>query len=157
MDPKLIYWTLALANLGAVCVFALVGMRFVRRGEIARHRRAMKIATGLVVGFLVSYVLKLAFLGREDMSVWSRFDVWVLRIHEVFVLIMVLAGAVAWSRVRRLAGTRLVTHDPMDPNPDPRDVRTHRLAGRAAVAGAVLGFVLAVGVLVGMYVRAFAG
>lgn len=156
MDPKLIYWTVALADLGAICGFALFGVRFARRGEIARHQQAMAIASLLVLAFLASYVIKLAVLGREDRSAWTLLDLWVLRIHELFVLQMVVAGATAWAQVRKLTGTRLVTHDPEDPAPDPRVAGIHRLSGRIAVAGSVLGFVLAIGVLIGMYVRAFA-
>ena len=157
MDPKLLFWTAALVDLGALCGFALLGVRYARRGEIARHQRAMKIASLLVAGFLVSYVFKLMFLGREDMSVWSALDVWVLRIHEIFVLQMVVAGTVAWIKSRRLLGTRLVTHEVSDPLPDAKDVRTHRIAGRTSVVGAILGFVMAIGVLIGMFVRADAG
>ena len=153
MDPKLLYWTAALLNLAVLCGIALMGVRYARRGEIARHQRAMKIATLLVVGFLVSYVFKLMWLGREDMSVWSSVDVWVLRIHEVFVLQMVVAGIVAWIKSRKLVGTRLVTHETSDPMPEARDVRVHRIAGRTAVIGAVLGFLMAIGVLIGMFVR----
>jgi len=153
MDPKLIFWTLALADLGALCTFAIFGVRFARRGEIARHKRAMKIATALVFTFLGAYMLKLRWLGREDMSVWSEVDVWILRIHEVFVLQMIVAGAIAWSQVRKLRSTRLVTHDPADPLPDTQTVRLHRLAGRTAVVGAVLAFLMAIGILVGMYGR----
>ena len=156
MDPKLIYWTAALINLGVLCVYAVQGVRHVRRGEIARHRRAMAIASALVLAFLLSYVVKLMVLGRENMAVWSTVDVWVLRIHEVFVLQMVLAGAVAWLQARKLLPTRLVTRDPKDPAPDPATAKIHRVAGRTAVAGALLGFLLAFGVLFGMYVRAFA-
>jgi uncharacterized membrane protein YozB (DUF420 family) len=154
MDPKLLYWTAALINLGVLCVIALFGVRYARRGEIARHQRAMKISSALVVAFLVSYVFKLMWLGREDMSVWGTLDVWVLRIHEVFVLQMVVAGIVAWIKSRKLVGTRLVTHDPENPAPDPRHVRTHRIAGRTAIIGAILGFAMAVGVLAGMFARA---
>jgi uncharacterized membrane protein YozB (DUF420 family) len=155
MDPKLFFWTLALADLGALCAVALFGVRYARRGEIARHKRAMKIATLLVVGFLLSYLLKLQFLGREDMSVWSRLDVWILRIHELFVMQMLIAGSVAWIQARKLAGTQLVTHDPNDPVPNAQTVRIHRLAGRTAVVGAVFAFLMAIGVLERMYARTF--
>jgi uncharacterized membrane protein YozB (DUF420 family) len=157
MDPKLLFWTAALVDLGALCGFALLGVRYARRGEIARHQRAMKIASLLVIAFLVSYMFKLVILGREDMSVWSELDVWVLRIHEVFVLQMVVAGIVAWLKSRRLLGTRLVTHEASDPLPDAKDVRIHRIAGRISVIGALLGFLMAIGVLIGMFVRAGAG
>lgn len=157
MDPKLLFWTAALVDLGVLCGFALFGLRYARRGEIARHQRAMKIASSLVVIFLVAYAFKLMLLGREDMSVWSGLDVWILRIHEVFVLQMVIAGIVAWIKSRRLVGTRLVTHEAADPVPDSRDVRIHKIAGRTAVIGAILGFVMAVGVLIGMFGRALGG
>ena len=153
MDPKLIYWTAALLDLGALCGFALLGVRYARRGEIARHQRAMKIASLLVAAFLISYVFKLMILGREDMSVWNAVDVWVLRVHESFVLVMLVAGSFAWIKSRKLVGTRLVTHEASDPMPDANDVRTHRIAGRTAVISALLGFLMAIGVLIGMYLR----
>lgn len=155
MDPKLIFWTGALMNLGVLCGVALFGVRYARRGEVARHIRAMKIATLLVVVFVSSYLLKVQFLGREDLSLWTQLDVWVLRIHELFVLQMILGGSVAWIQSRKLRKTRLVTHDPSDPVPDARTLRIHRLAGRTAVAGSVFAFLLAIGILVGMYGRAF--
>jgi len=153
MDPKLLFWTVALVNLAVLCGFALSGVRFVRRGEIARHRRAMKVASLLILAFLGAYVLKVVMLGREDQSVWTLFDVWILRIHELFVVLMIGAGSVAWLQVRKLVDTRLVTHDPNDPMPEPKVVRTHRMAGRTAVISAVLAFLLAIGVLIGMFAR----
>jgi len=153
MDPKLLFWTAALVNLAVLCGFALSGVRSVRRGEIARHRRAMKIASLLIVAFLGAYVLKVVVLGREDQSVWTSLDVWVLRIHELFVMFMIGAGSVAWLQVKKLVDTRLVTHDPNDPMPDPKVVRTHRVAGRTAVISALLAFLFAIGVLVGMFAR----
>lgn len=157
MDPKLLFWTAALLDLGVLCGFALFGVRHARRGEIARHRRAMKIASWLIVGFLGAYVLKVVVLGREDQSEWTLFDVWVLRIHELFVMFMLGGGAVAWWRGLALAKTRLVTHDEGDPAPDPKLLRTHRIAGRTAVVGAVLAFLMAIGVLAGMAARAGIG
>jgi uncharacterized membrane protein YozB (DUF420 family) len=154
MDPKLIFWTCALADLGVLCGVALFGVRYARRGEIARHKRAMKIASLLVLAFVGSYVLKVQFLGREDMSVWSSLDVWVLRIHELFVLQMLVGGSIAWIQGRKLARTQLVTHDPKDPAADAQTLRVHRLAGRTAVIGSVFAFLFAIGVLVGMYGRA---
>ncbi|MBK7950952.1 MAG: DUF420 domain-containing protein [Deltaproteobacteria bacterium] len=154
MNPGLLFWTAALVNLGVVCLAAIVGVRFAHRGEIARHRRAMKLASWLVVAFLLSYVGKLVLIGREDMSVWAQVDLWVLRCHELCVLAMLVAGAVAWVQAGRLEGTRIVTRDARDPDADPQAVRLHHRAGWIAVVSGVLGFVLAIGVLVGMYARA---
>lgn len=153
MDPKLLFWGAALVNLGALCGFALFGVRYARRGEIARHRRAMKIASWMIVAFLGAYLVKVQVLGAEDQSVWSALDVWVLRIHELFVVFMLGGGAVAWFKGRQLAVTRLVTHDPNDPTPDASSVRTHRIAGRTAVISSILAFVMAVGVFAGMIAR----
>ena len=153
MDPKLLFWMAALANLAVLCGFALLGVRYARRGEIARHRRAMKIASSLIVAFLGAYLLKVAGLGREDQSSWTLLDVWALRIHELFVLMMLGGGGIAWLQVKKLIGTRLVTHDPDDPMRDPEIVRKHRIAGRTSVIGAVLAFLMAIGVLAGMFAR----
>lgn len=153
MDPKLLFWTAALVNLAVLCGIALSGVRYARRGEIARHRRAMKIASWLIVAFLGAYVLKVVVLGREDQSVWTSLDVWVLRIHELFVMLMIGAGTVAWLKAKQIVDTRLVTHDPNDPIPDPKLVRTHRIAGRTAVISAVFAFLMAIGVLAGMFAR----
>lgn len=153
MDPKLLFWIAALLNLAAVCVVAIMGVRCARRGEIARHRRAMKISAILVFAFLGAYVLKVMLLGREDQSVWTFFDVWVLRIHELFVMVMIIAGGFAWFQARKLEGTRLVTHDPADPEADPKVAYRHRIAGRTAVINAVLGFLMAIFVLAGMFAR----
>jgi len=153
MDPKLLFWMAALVNLGVLCGFALYGVLFARRGEIARHRRAMKIASWMIFGFLGAYVLKVMLLGREDQSVWTFLDVWVLRVHELFVVFMLVGGGVAWIQSRKLVGTRIVTHDPEDPPPDPKVLRVHRIAGRTAVVSSVLAFLMAIGVLAGMIAR----
>jgi uncharacterized membrane protein YozB (DUF420 family) len=153
MDPKLLFWAAALVDLAVLCGFALYGVRYARRGEIARHRRAMKIASLLIVVFLGAYVLKVVLLGKEDQSVWTLFDVWVLRIHELFVMFMIGGGIVAWTQARKLIPTRLVTHDPNDPLPDPKVAKTHRIAGRTAVISSILAFLLAIGVFAGMVAR----
>lgn len=154
MDPKIIFWAVALVNLGVLCGFGLFGVRYARRGEIARHRRQMKIASLLIVAFLAAYLLKVVVLGREDQSLWSTLDVWVLRIHEIFVLFMLGGGVVAWLQGRKLEGTQLVTRDPSDPAPDPKVARTHRIAGRTSVITGTLAFLMAIGVLAGMIARA---
>ena len=154
MDPKILFWAAALLNLGVLCGFGLLGVRYARRGEIARHRQNMKIASLLILVFLAAYVLKVVFLGREDQSVWSSLDVWVLRVHELFVVFMLVGGSIAWRQGRKLEGTRIVTRDPADPVPDPKVLQTHRRAGWTAVLGGVLAFFMAIGVLAGMIARA---
>ena len=142
LDPKLVFWTGALANMVAIVAIALVGVRRARRREIAGHRRMMLSATGLVVLFLVAYALKVATLGREALEVWAPHYVWALRFHETCILGMVVAGGRAlWLGER--TGFR-----------DPARARSHRRAGRVAAVSALLGVASAAYVLVGMYARA---
>lgn len=154
MDPSVLYWTGALANMALVVALAAVGVRFARRGEVARHRRAMIAAALLVLAFVVSYGVKLAVLGREQLELWSATDLWILRFHETCVALMLGGGAFALGRAWVLRSTRIVTGDPQDPSPRPGTLRWHRRAGWAALVGAVLGVASAGLVLEGMYARA---
>jgi len=153
MDPKLIYWTGALLNMALVAGVAVQGVRQIRRGEVARHRRSMLTAIALVLAFIASYVLKLAWLGREHLETWSTASVRTLQLHELCIAAMLLGGGFALYRSFALRRTRLVTRHAEDPEPDPAIVRAHRLAGRIAVGGALLGWLTAAFVLVGMYGR----
>jgi uncharacterized membrane protein YozB (DUF420 family) len=154
MDPKLIFWTVALANMGLVLGLAVVGVRQRRRGDVRRHRRSMLLAGALVGLFLLGYVLKLVFLGREALHTWSHTAVWVLRVHELCIATMLLAGGMAAVRARRLACTRNASHEPCDPPAPHHVVWWHRRAGWVAVMAAALGFATAGLVLAGMYRRA---
>ena len=154
MDPRLLYWTAALVNMSIVVSLAVAGVRMRRRGEIVRHRRLMLTGGALVILFLLSYGAKLLFLGREDMDIWSSQAIWILRIHEAFVLTMLVSGIVATRRGLAMAETRNVTGDPADELAAPGRARGHRIAGWTAVVAAILGFFTAGLVLFGMYQRA---
>jgi uncharacterized membrane protein YozB (DUF420 family) len=154
MDAKVIYWGAAVLNFVALTGFAIAGARQIRRGERARHRRSMRTAAGLVAAFLLSYVLKVMLLGREQMHLWSQTELWTLRFHELCVLAMLLGGGVALFLGRRLERTRLFTVSPADPAADASDVHRHRIAGRIAIGGAVLGVLSAALVWLGMLGRA---
>ncbi len=154
LDSNLAYWTCALANLGLVAVCACAGVYQVRRGNVRLHRRLMLGSASLVGLFLSSYVVKVLLLGREHLESWSFAAVTVLRVHEVGVALMLVAGGAAgyqaW-RFRRTLGT-----GPLAP-PSPANAarrRLHRRAGRVAVGGSLLAFALAIAVLAGMYARA---
>jgi len=153
VNGKLWFWTFALANMAAVIAFAIHGVRAVRAGEVARHRRSMLTAGVLVLAFLGSYLLKRVTLGGEDLAVWSlaaRTNLWV---HESFVLIMLIAGGWALALGRGLARTRRVTGRSEDPAPSPATLRRHRRLGWTAVIASGLGFVTACGILLGMFGR----
>jgi uncharacterized membrane protein YozB (DUF420 family) len=154
LDPKLWFWTLALANMAAVVALATRGVRAIRRNDVAVHRRSMTAAGALVALFLGSYVAKRFGLGSEDLAVWSsaaRINLWV---HESFVVTMLLAGGTALVLGRRIARTRRVTGRSQDPAPGPAQLRRHRRFGWVAVTASVLGFATACGILAGMFGRA---
>jgi uncharacterized membrane protein YozB (DUF420 family) len=154
MDPRLAYWTFALLDLTAVVGFAAAGVAALRRGDVPRHHRRMLTAAALVAVFLISYGCKLALLGREDRTSWGTLSIWVLRIHELCVLTMLVAGAVAGTRALQLLRTRNATRDPRDPPAPAGLVRWHRGAGKTAVCAAALALGFAGLVLAGMYRRA---
>ena len=153
VDPKVLFWTGAFINMGVVVGLAIYGVNQVKAGSPSRHRMMMIGASLLVVGFILAYVLKLEFLGREDLSVWSQAAIWTLRFHETCVLVMVVCGVLALRWGSLLRGTRSFTLNPSDPMADANLVLRHRRAGRSAIVAAVLGFVSSGFVLVGMYSR----
>jgi len=154
MEPRLAYWTFALFDLAAVVGLAAAGVAALRRGNVTRHRRRMLAAAALVGLFVLSYLAKLALLGREDLASWGGTSIWVLRIHELWVFTMLLAGAVAGSRALRLRHTRNATRNPQDPVAPAALVRWHRGAGWTAVTAAAFALAFALLVLAGMYRRA---
>lgn len=152
MDPKLLFWCVALLDLGVVAGCAVAGVRAIRRRDVRVHRRCMLTASVLVAVFLAAYLLKVALLGKEDRSLWTRLDHTVLYVHESFVAAMLLGGAFAlWraSRFRVHLGRSLT----LPSRPLPGRLQ-HRSAGWIAVVGAALAFATAGGVLAGMFVRA---
>lgn len=154
MDPKLWFWTLALANMAAVVALATRGVRAIRAGEVARHRRSMMAAGWLVVAFLGSFLVKSFALGPENLALWSAAARINLRVHESFVALMLVAGVSALVLGRRIARTRRVTGRDADPAPSPAQLRRHRRFGWSAVVASALGFATACGILAGMFARA---
>ena len=153
VDPKVIYWTCAFINMGLVVGSVLYGLAQLKAGKPSRHRAMMITATCLVLGFIVSYGLKLYFLGREDLSVWSNTAVWVLRFHETCVFSMVVGGGLGLRWGQQLRVTRSYSLDAADPVADAVIVRRHHRAGKVVITSAGLGFVSAGFVLAGMYSR----
>ena len=155
MDANTAYWTGAWVNMLVLVACAITGARAAEHQQIDRHRRLMWAAVILVVVFVASYGVKLAVLGRENLELWERSFVYVLRFHELCVLVMVLAGATALRLAlqleleRPLGAPRLG----LDAARLGRGVRLHRSAGWAAIAAGVLGVVTASYVLWGFYLR----
>lgn len=147
MTPRLFFWTFAFVVFVSLITCALLAFREIRRGRVDRHRRLMNAAILLVVIFVLSYASKLVLLGREDLSLWSPAAVTVLRIHEVFVTLMVLAGGIGRFLARRVPRqpTRELAREKL-PN-------AHRWLGRTALISGVLALITATMVWVGMLER----
>jgi hypothetical protein len=154
MQARLLFWIVALANMAAIVAFAVRGVRAIRAGDVAVHRRSMTTAAWLVGAFLAAYVAKRFVIGPEDLSVWSRGALWNLRIHESFVALMLLAGGCALRWGLRIGRTSRATGDAADPAAPPPLLRRHRSAGWLAVLGAAFGLATACGILAGMLGRA---
>ena len=150
LDPKLVYWSAALVNMAVIVTCALTGVRRARRRNYLGHKRMVVTAAWLVLAFLVSYLVKLPTLGREQLELWQPFYVHTLRIHEVCVALMVIAGATALIQARRLG----LPVPPGEAQRLARGIRLHRRAGWTAVISSIAGFLTASVVLFGMYARA---
>ncbi len=153
MDPKILYWTGATLNMLVLIGFGGAGVHFIRRGDVVRHRRCMLTAGALVVAFLLSDLVKLALLGREDFASWSSVAVSTLRFHETCILIMLIGGTIALSRAWRMRATRSVTRNAEDPPANASTLRWHRRTGWTALLGGLLGLLAAAFVLGAMYER----
>lgn len=154
MSASLLYWTAALANLALIAVCMGIGVRCIRRGALRAHRRAMGAASALVGLFLLSYLVKLALLGREDRSGWSSADLAMLYTHELCIAALLGGGGAALLRGRRLRARLGADAERLPPGPSLPEAAAHRRAGRIACAGGALGLLTAAAVLARMYARA---
>jgi uncharacterized membrane protein YozB (DUF420 family) len=148
MDLRLIFWTLALANMGLAVVLAYLGVAAARRRRFARHRRLMLTSAALVALFVLSYAAKVALLGKEDLASWNAPSVWMLRVHESCVAVMLLGGALAATAALRGEGLLAPLASPSQTR---GRRRLHRRSGWAAVAAAALGLLSAAFVLEAMF------
>lgn len=144
MDPKALFWTVALFFMAALVGLAFDGWRAIRAGDFERHRRRMRVATWMVLTFVGAYAAKVLLLGKEGLDAWTDSQILILRIHETFVALMLLGGGAA-----RWLGRRLGDGFAADAGIRGR----HRLAGRVGLVGGVLALVTAGMVLYGMFQR----
>lgn len=121
----------------------VVGVRAIRRGDVARHRAAMLSTTGLFALFLVAYLYRVALLGPSDFSgpplVENVVYPGILAIH--ILLAIVCVPLVIY--VLLLALTHSV--------PELRETR-HPTVGRVAAALWLISFTLGVVVYLMLYV-----
>jgi uncharacterized membrane protein YozB (DUF420 family) len=154
VNAKLVFWTVALANLALIVACGARGVRAIRRSEVRTHRRMMLTATALVALFLASYVAKVAFLGKEDRSGWTALDHAVLGVHELCIAGMLIAGGYALYRAWRFQ-KKLLPDWAIPSGTDALPGRVqHRRAGKIAGWSGALAFATAIGVWAGMVWRA---
>lgn len=127
MGTGLLFWHFAWLAMATILSCGLLGWRAIRAGEVARHRAWMQRAILAVGVFVLAYVLKVILLGKEDLSGWSRAEIVLLRLHETFVAVMLLAGAGARALARRAEQAR-----------GSRLAQRHRWLGRTALVMAAL-------------------
>lgn len=140
MSPNLPFWLFAAALFASFSTCALLGWRRARQGRLEDHRRLMGRAIGLVLLFVVCYLIKLLVAGREDLGGFSRAEIVVLRIHESLVGLMVVAGTLT-RVIARAAGTLGAPHLPA------KEARRHRFWGRVTLISAGLALLTATIVL----------
>lgn len=98
-----------------VCIVA--GVRAIRRGEVARHRRLMLSAFALFVAFLVLYLYKVGLAGTTDFAgppaVYRYVYLPVLVVH----MLLAIGSLPVLYYVLLLAYTRSVAELPDTPHP----------------------------------------
>jgi uncharacterized membrane protein YozB (DUF420 family) len=152
VDAKVGYWTAAWFNMALIVCLAAAGIAQARRGRYAAHERLMWAGAGLVILFVLSYAAKLYLLGREALETWSPEFRTALRVHELCVAVMLIAGVTALAQAQRLdlASPAARAHAAAALA---AGVRLHRRAGKIALAAGVCGLLTAAYVLYGMYQR----
>ena len=153
MDAKLIYWTGALINLGVVVWLAAAGVRRIRAQDLPGHRRRMVASSGLVGGFVVSYLIKVILLGKENLKVWDSQSLTILYLHETCIALMLIGGGYAGWRAWRFR-SRLPSTGPLEDRLSPEmGRRHHRYAGWLALCTGAAALTSAFLVLYGMFTR----
>ncbi len=149
LDARVAYWTWAWLNMGIAVGAGYTGIRHIRRRAVRGHQRRMLLFGGLVVLFLLSYPVKLALLGPEDLELWAPHFVWTLRVHELLVLTMVVSMVIAIRIPYKLGIPRGTPPESVEPS----RLRPHRRAGWVAALSGAGGLLTAAYVLFGMYDR----
>ncbi len=151
MTPRLIFWLYAMVLTCGIIGCAFVGISHARNGRYQLHRLWMNASSWIIVGFVGSYILKVIFLGKEDLQTWDSFYVVTLRIHEFFIAVMLGCGGFARYLAHQfrhtLDETQLSTHWRKK-----RD--THKKLGKLSIYGACAALITACALIVGMLQRA---
>ena len=150
MNANLMFWFYAYALTTTAMALALVAVSKIRKGEIQAHQKLMNTAITLILFFVLSYLVKMLALGREDKSAWHGFYLITLYIHESFIFLMLFFGG--WARYLAAKFKPSLTQD----QPSPLDLRRrakHRKIGTLCLSVTGCALVTAAVLLYGMVQR----
>lgn len=148
LNAKLGFWLYVWVLTLSAILIAIKGIRKAGKGEYHAHQKQMDLAIRLILFFVLTYVAKLIFLGRENLANWSSVYITVLRIHETFIAIMLLSG----GYVRFLA--RQFSLNSSQPSASEQAARKrHRLLGKVCISAALCGLGTATFLIYGMMAR----
>ena len=126
---------IAAINTTAVLLLVL-GWRFIRRGQVQRHRRAMTSGFALIVLFLVIYLLR---VGGGGTKVIAEVNELVRLVYQLMLGIHIILSIVAIPVVLYVLILG-ITHSPAE-LPSTRHAKVGRLAVAAWILSLVLGVV----------------
>jgi len=151
MTAKLWFWLYAWVVTMNILGSAVYGVRQAQKDDLFAHRRWMNISCWLVALFVVSYVFKVVFLGKEDLNTWKDSYVIVLRIHELFIGIMLFAGGMGRWLAHRFRDSLAATQ--VD-EPTAAMRRRHTVLGKITLLAASAALITASFLIYGMLERA---
>jgi len=135
-DDLVIFLGDAIAVVNSLALVSiLVGVRYIKRGEVAKHRRAMLTAFALIMVFLVMYLLKVG--GGFEKSILAEGAVYYA--YLVMLAIHILLSAVAVPVVLHAVVLGL-THSPSELR-ETAHARVGRIAAAAWSLSLFLGIV----------------
>jgi uncharacterized membrane protein YozB (DUF420 family) len=137
------FWLTTWVWMTFVLLRAIVAVSAARQRELRRHERIMKQNLGFLFLFVLLYVGKIGWLGKEPVSTWPILLQTTLRIHEVFIALMLVSGGFSLGAALKgkgaASGTEAGTH-----------WRKHRQLGYVAMGAGLCAYLTASIVLAGM-------
>lgn len=120
----------------AATVLLVLGWKWIREGKVKRHRAAMGSAFGLILGFLVLYLLKIGGGGTKEMVGAPElvYYAYLLMLAIHIILSVVSVPVVLYAIVLGLTHTTR----------ELREETPHRTVGRVAAASWILSLSLGV-------------
>jgi len=142
------YWLFAFVVMCTTLALAVRGISYIKKGDIDNHMRLMVWACNVILFFVVTYVVKVILLGREQKAGWQTLELVILYSHEFFILVMLVGGVRArYFAARFKAGLAAAGVGGGD-----RALRMrHARAGKMAMVGSSCALFTAIFVLIILY------